>query len=238
MLILNLASHPGPYTLNIDGDVVGQPFTLPFATNIAPGKHVVVVTSSEGCSQTFNIDVLDNKGPDVVLTQVPNPDGTVQIITSTPQNIIYDLEWNPSATLSCNNCLNPVANPSQTTTYILDYLYGNKCADQRQITIERLNTEITLPNVFSPNGDGNNDVFFVQFPDKVTGIIKSFNIYDRWGNLVFSAKDKPGNSPADGWSGDFGSQDAMEGVYVYLIEVQIDGKIGLDVYSGSITMVR
>jgi hypothetical protein len=56
--------------------------------------------------------------------------------------------------------------------------------------------------------------------------------------LVFLAKDKPGNSPADGWNGSFGSQEAMLGVYVYLIEVQIDGKAGIDTYTGSVTLVK
>jgi gliding motility-associated-like protein len=237
-LLLNLASHPGPYSIFIDGNPVGQSFNLPFSTTIGQGSHSVVVTNPDGCSQSFNIDVEDSKGPEVSLSQTPNADGTVQITTTAPPNVLYDLVWTPSNTLSCNDCLNPIANPATTTTYLLNYLYGNQCTDQRQITIERLNTLITLPNIFSPNGDGKNDAFFVQFPNKVTGTVKSMSIYDRWGNLVFLAKDKPGNSPADGWNGSFGSQEAMLGVYVYLIEVQIDGKAGIDTYTGSVTLVK
>ncbi|MBK8627472.1 MAG: gliding motility-associated C-terminal domain-containing protein [Saprospiraceae bacterium] len=237
-LVLNLASHPGPYTISLDGNIIGNPAAMPYATPITIGSHTVVVTNQQGCSESFSIDVEDKKGPNVVLSQTPNLDGTVQIITTAPQNVIYDLAWTPSNTLSCNDCLNPIANPTITTTYILEYLYGNQCPDQRQITIERFNTEIILPNIFSPNGDNNNDVFFVQFPEKASGIVKSMAIYDRWGNLVFSAKDKPGNSPTDGWHGNFGSADAELGVYVYFLEVQIDGKAGIDTYAGSITLIR
>jgi gliding motility-associated-like protein len=238
ILLLNLASHPGPYTIDIDGNTVGQIAGLPFSTPISVGNHTVVVSNAEGCSESISIVVEDRKGPLVALSQSPNLDGTVQITTTAPQNTIYNLSWSPANTLSCNNCPNPIANPSVTTTYTLDYLYGNQCAEQRQITIERLNTEIILPNIFSPNGDGSNDVFFVQFPDKVTGIVKSMSIYDRWGNQVFLTENKPGNAPSEGWNGSFGSQDAIPGVYVYIVEVLIDGKAGIDTYYGDLTLLR
>lgn len=237
-LILNLASNPGPYTISVDGNIVGQVNSLPYISTIDVGNHTVIVTNAEGCTETFSVDVEDRKGPVVSLSQVPNADGSVQIITTAPNNVIYNMMWTPSSTLSCNNCPDPVANPSVTTTYTLDYLYGNQCPDKRQITIERFSTEIVLPNIFSPNGDGANDVFFVQFPEKVTGIVKSMSIYDRWGNLVFLAKDKPGNSPADGWNGSFKSGEVVPGVYVYLIEVVIDGKVGSDTYYGNLTLIR
>jgi hypothetical protein len=64
------------------------------------------------------------------------------------------------------------------------------------------------------------------------------SIYDRWGNLVFIKKNAPANSPADGWNGEFGSGEAIQGVYVYLIYVKIEGKAADDVYSGNVTLIR
>lgn len=237
-LNLNLASHPGPYQVSLDGVSLGQISNLPYTIPIVAGNHVVIVQNQEGCTDSFNVDVEDNNGPNVVLSQVPNADGTVQIITTVTANSIYNLSWSPATTLSCNDCPDPVANPGQTTTYTLSYLYGNQCPDQRSITIERINTTVILPEIFSPNGDNNNDRFYVQLPDKVNGIVTSMSIYDRWGNLVFIKKNAPANSPADGWNGEFGSGEAMQGVYVYLIYVKIEGKAAEDVYAGDVTLIR
>lgn len=237
-LELNFASSPGPYIITLDGNVIGQPQAMPFTATITEGKHIVEVTSSEGCKVDIAVDVESSQGPIVSLSQAPNSDGTVQIITTAPQNVIYDLAWTPASTLSCNNCYNPIANPSETTTFTLSYLYGNQCPDSKQITIERINTNIVLPDIFNPESGNGNHSFYVQFPDKVTGLVKSMKIYDRWGNLVFIAENRPANSPSDGWSGAFGNIQAVPGVYVYLVTVLIDGKPGEDVYSGSVTLIR
>jgi gliding motility-associated-like protein len=237
-LNLNLASHPGPYQISLDGVSLGQVSNLPYTIPIVVGNHVVIVQNQDGCTTSFNVDVEDNNGPNVVLSQVPNADGTVQIITTVTANSIYNLSWSPATTLSCKDCPDPIANPSETTTYTLSYLYGNQCPDQRTITIERINTTVILPDIFSPNGDSNNDRFYVQLPDKVNGIVTSMSIYDRWGNLVFIKKNAPANSPAEGWNGEFGSGEAIQGVYVYLIYVKIEGKAADDVYSGDVTLIR
>lgn len=237
-LELNLASSPGPYIVTLDGNIIGQPSSMPFSASITEGQHTVEVTSSEGCKVDIKVDVENSQGPIVNLSQTPNVDGTVQIITTAPQNVIYDLAWTPASSLSCNNCYDPIANPTETTTYTLNYLYGNQCPDSKQITIERINTNIIFPDIINPNSGNGNHSFYVQFPDKVTGLVKSMKIYDRWGNLVFFAENKPANSPTDGWTGEFGSQIAVPGVYVYLVSVKIDGKLGDDIYSGSVTLIR
>ncbi len=238
-LTLNLASHPGPYVITLDGVVLQNAANLPFSAQVNAGNHTVIITSPEGCTDTVNISVdAVNAGPDVQLTQAPIGNGSVQISTIAPQNTIFDLSWSPSNTLTCDDCLNPVANPAATTTYTLSYLYGNKCPASRQITIERINTNIVLPNIFHPNS-GANGSFFVQFPEKVTGVVKRMSIYDRWGNLVFEAKNVPPNDPGVGWKGDFGNNgDAVPGVYVYLIEVMLDIDGSTRQFSGDITLVK
>jgi gliding motility-associated-like protein len=182
--------------------------------------------------------VEDTKGPDVMLTQSPNPDGTIRINVIAPQNVIYDLRWSPASSLSCNNCFDPIANPAEKTTYTLDYKYNSDCEGQRMISVQRINTDITLPNIFSPDGDGSNDIFFVVLPENINGTVKNMAIYDRWGNQLFSAKDVPANQPSAGWSGMFKGDPVQPGVYVYLIVLQIDGKAGTDKYAGSITVIR
>jgi len=237
-ITLNLASHPGPYTISMDGQIIATNQNLPFISTITPGNHTFFVSTPTGCKDNVLVNVEDTRGPDVVLTQIPNPDGTISINVIAPQNVIYNLRWSPSSTLSCNNCFDPIANPAEKTTYTLDYKYSSDCEGQRLITVQRINTDLTLPNIFSPDGDGSNDIFYVVLPENINGTIKTMLIYDRWGNQMFSAKDVPANQPSSGWSGMFKSDPVQPGVYVYFIELQIEGKAGTDKYSGSITMLR
>jgi hypothetical protein len=238
-LTLNLASHPGPYNITLDGAVIQNAATLPFSTTVNAGDHSVIITNPEGCTDTvsFIVDAV-SAGPDVQLTQSQTGSGGVQILTVAPPNSIFDLVWTPSNTLSCDDCFNPVANPGTTTTYTLSYLYGNRCSASKQITVEVINTDIVLPNIFNPNS-GANGSFFVQFPEKVTGIIRQMSIYDRWGNLVFDAKNVPPNDPAVGWKGSFGnSGDVVPGVYVYWIEVFVDNDGSTRQFKGDITVIK
>jgi len=235
---LNLASHPGPYVISIDGNIIAGNLNLPFLTPLSQGMHQLIISTPDGCKDSVLVNVEDSKGPIVELTQVTNSDGTVQINVIAPQNVIYNLIWKPAASLNCNNCFNPIANPAETTTYTLDYKYNTDCSGQKNITIEKINADITLPNIFSPNYDGSNDVFYVFLPDNVSGTVKTMNIYDRWGNLMFSAKNVPANTPSAGWDGDFNSNKVQPGVYVYFIELQLDGKQITDRYIGDLLLVR
>ena len=108
-ITLNLASHPGPYTINIDGQQIATNQNLPFTTSITSGNHTLFISTPAGCEESILVSVEDTKGPDVMLTQSPNPDGTIRINVIAPQNVIYDLRWSPASSLSCNNCFDPVS---------------------------------------------------------------------------------------------------------------------------------
>jgi len=75
-----------------------------------------------------------------------------------------------------------------------------------------------LPNAFSPNGDGINDRFYL-FTDGDVSIINSFEIYDRWGNMVFRNQDILPNDAQNGWDGKYKNQAVPLGIYVYKVEL-------------------
>ncbi|MGE0569237.1 MAG: gliding motility-associated C-terminal domain-containing protein [Bacteroidia bacterium] len=90
-------------------------------------------------------------------------------------------------------------------------------------------TEIFIPDIFSPNGDGANDVFYVRG----NGIKEmNFYIYDRWGNKVFESHDAN-----DGWKGDYKGKNAESGVYAYYLDATMfnDKKI---TKKGDLTLIR
>jgi gliding motility-associated-like protein len=92
-----------------------------------------------------------------------------------------------------------------------------------------------MPNAFSPNGDGLNDVFEPKFVNKSGYVIKSFKIYNRWGQLVYLDQ---GTRKAS-WNGRYYNEDkpADPGVYYYYIDVLfIDGT--KEFVKGDVTIVR
>jgi len=94
---------------------------------------------------------------------------------------------------------------------------------------------IYIPNIFSPDDNGVNDLFSVSFGSDMQVISLEGSIFDRWGNLVFASKQIPFQ-----WDGFFANEEALPGVYVYLIKyTYLDGSIEKEeVLSGDVTLVR
>ena len=92
--------------------------------------------------------------------------------------------------------------------------------------------EITayVPNAFTPNGDGVDDIFIPIYAG-VTGLME-FSIYNRWGNKVFTTADR-----SEGWDGHYKGQDAEIGTYVWMIRVRdLTGAEWLK--KGDVTLIR
>jgi gliding motility-associated-like protein len=121
--------------------------------------------------------------------------------------------WLPPTGLNCDNCSNPIASPTVTTTYTITYTDANNCSTQRNLTVnvEPACYDFTVPNVFTPNGDGVNDQMVINAAHLV-----SYNIiiYDRWGKQVFAS-----SNPNDSWNGkiDGNGPQVHDGVYYYTI---------------------
>jgi gliding motility-associated-like protein len=92
------------------------------------------------------------------------------------------------------------------------------------------------PGAFTPNGDGTNDIFFIQGDDKVSKVLV-FRVYDRWGELIFSTENTVPNDPITGWDGTFKGEKMNSGVYAWYAEVEyIDGF--KEVLKGDVTLLR
>jgi gliding motility-associated-like protein len=94
---------------------------------------------------------------------------------------------------------------------------GCKNTGQIQVIVVCPNSNVFVPNTFSPNGDGMNDVLYVR--GKGLDRVKSLRIFNRWGELVFEQNDFPVNNSMYGWNGTYKGQKPHPDVYVYQIEV-------------------
>ncbi|MBS1650412.1 MAG: gliding motility-associated C-terminal domain-containing protein [Bacteroidetes bacterium] len=91
---------------------------------------------------------------------------------------------------------------------------------------------VYIPNTFTPNGDGLNDMFTVKGSGVLTNGF-SMNVFDRWGALIYSTSDI-----TKGWDGTFKGINAQEGVYVYKIKVNSANGQGKKDYVGHVTLLR
>ncbi len=177
---------------------------------------------------------------DTVLVVVyPNP--TINIInndTIIQSGIVVPLfatggatyEWS-YASLSCYYCPYPIASPNVTTTFTVTGTDTNQCVSSDHVTIVVLNggNELYIPNAFSPNGDGINDVFLAYGTNIKT--IK-MQIFNKWGELIYESDDK-----TKGWNGKYEDQFVQMDVYVYRIECEwIDGNTRKRI--GNISLIK
>lgn len=202
------------------------------------GEVLLKGAAAMGCDSLLKVKLTYTAAPNVGLIQTTDANGVTQILVDVAPNAIYDLQWTPAEGLSCTDCLAPLATPAMTTTYVLRYAYGNDCVDSTEITITRVSGEIVISNIFTPDGDGSNDYFYVQLPNNFDGIVKSMRIFDRWGNSIFIAENIAPNTPEAGWGGDFSGKELQPGVFVYTIEIQLNGEANARILYGNVTLMK
>jgi gliding motility-associated-like protein len=150
---------------------------------------------------------------------------------------VTDIKWIPSNGLSCNNCPNPVARPTTDATYTIRVRNPGGCSssDQLRILVTCDGGNLYMPNTFSPNRDGANDVFF----PRGRGIhgIRALRVFNRWGEVVFERMNFAANDASSGWDGTYKGMPASPDVYVYTIEIICQNNTTLS-FKGNIALVR
>ncbi len=207
----------------------------PFLNNLAAGNYQVTITDGNNCSQPFNFTIVPNNDFFVEVNPAVsniNYQESVNLNSSvTPQIPGATYSWSPQAGLSCVNCPDPIASPSQTTTYTLTVTHPNGCTQtaQARINVTLPCGSIFMPTIFSPNGDFLNDKLCLM---GACVEYMTFTIYNRWGEVVFTS-----NSQEECWNGSFRGSPAPNGVYAVKYQVTLtDGS--MQEGSGNITLVR
>jgi gliding motility-associated-like protein len=138
--------------------------------------------------------------------------------------------WEPVASLSCTTCSAPVATPVATTVYTLQYIDDNGCSAFGEVTVYVNSDKVFyVPNAFSPNGDGLNDIFQVFSYGVERAVVVVFN---RWGEKLYEW-----NNLAGGWDGTYKGKTVDPGVYIYSAQLRwLDGQVKRE--KGSITVIR
>ena len=213
-----------------------QQQTTATAGGLCQGNYSVTVTDQRGCTATAQIVVVySDSVPVIEATADTNfiyqgQSTTLHAIPSAGNSII----WNPSGTLNSATSADPVATPSVTTTYQVIITDVNQCTNSDTVTIYVdevlcLEPELFVPNAFSPDNDGYNDIFRIR-----GNTLRSVHleIYDRWGERMFESDDLN-----RGWDGNFKGKPASPGVYVYHLKAFCYNNREF-VKKGNITLLR
>lgn len=210
--------------------------------NLNPGVYTVVVQDAEGCSTTLSATLIEPDEFQLTITPQASIDlgETYQIITqvNVPLTQIQSVQWTPSTGLSCDTCLILTASPFVSTQYKVEVETEAGCRDDGtlRLLVDR-QVDVYIPNVFSPNGDGDNDYFTVYADTKGVTKIHSLQVYSRWGELLWERFDFEPNNPTIGWNGKHQGEDMNPAVFVYQAVVEfIDGR--QEIYKGDVTIVR
>jgi gliding motility-associated-like protein len=175
----------------------------------ASGTTYVVSYSDGVCTVDEAVFVCVNPVPLIFISN----DTTLIWGSDTPYALLFSGAtsgspvWSPATGLSSVTSANPTASPSETQIYTVTYTNSFGCSASATVivTVEYI---ITVPNVYTPNGDGENETFYINGLPPSSEII----IYNRWGNLVFDS-----TSYQNDWS------TPVDGVYYYILTIP-DGK--------------
>jgi len=204
------------------------------AYSLPAGTYSVTITDAHGCQNMHGFSITQ---PNPIWIQaMPAIDSvfrgnSVQITTEYyANNLFVTYQWTPADGLNCSRCARPIATPDATTQYTVTMTDETGCVASASVWIVVKDEHVYYaPNIFSPNGDGINDLFqiFVKGTREF-----HLQIHDRWGELVFRS-----DNPNAAWNGTLNGRELPDGVYVYDVYVIYQDGV---VYKkkGSITLVR
>ena len=223
------AGGTAPYTISLTGSTYRESGrTVTRFDRLEPDIYILEVTDANECTEAYDVQIMqpDPLVIDVLQDTVVLPlGGQAELLTHMNADEA-SVHWSPAYELSCDDCPDPVASPRyrQQYTVTLTDEFGCQAADTVLVDVA-VSRDVYLPNTFTPNGDGKNDVFRVRSaePEAVDQVV-SFEVRDRWGSLLYRAEDFPPNDPAYGWDGTFHDQPAHTGHYAYQVVVRyVDG---------------
>lgn len=196
----------------------------PTASPTQTTEYTVIAQSGTCAPDTATaiVEVLDNPTLNVAQLYRYFPGDPILLDVTTLEAGDFAYQWTPGIGLSCTDCPNPTAtlDTSMNYTVIITDLETN-CSHSEIVKVIKVNEcsedLISMPNAFSPNGDGNNDTY--QMYSGTIEEIEYFRVFDRWGALVFESNDRN-----FAWDGKFKGKTVVEGVYIYLLS----GKCKLD----------
>ncbi|MCE2789424.1 MAG: gliding motility-associated C-terminal domain-containing protein, partial [Saprospiraceae bacterium] len=244
--ISKITGGQAPYQLSLDGGKSWLPVqgNATILNGLKKGQYILWLKDANGCINDAWPPFTLNEPP--LLTVNLGPDMTINL----GQDTLIVLALNPTATsiasvkwfadgkelTSEQGKTSLVVTPSESTTYSVTVTSQSGCvaSDAVVVSLRRVKPEC-VPNIITPDKPGGNQYFSIHCEE--VELVTRYSIYDRWGNLVFSAKNLSPTQPSSFWDGRLSGQGVVPGVYVYTLEMLFkDGST--ETRTGDVTVVK
>ena len=238
-VLTGAASASATYTWNFGANAIPLTATGSTATaqwNAAGMPEVLLTANDNDCVADTSLSIaISNVEASISPAEATLYNGgsvVLQVSANSGLDGAVNYEWITAAGLSCTDCAAPTAQPAQTTLYTVQVSDDFGCVAEASALVSIIvNNVIVVPNAFSPNGDGNNDVFRLQGTNVKT---ITLYVYNRWGNNIYTAT---GDLNSVSWDGSYDNAAVEIGVYVFQADITYqDGKT--EMLKGNITVVR
>ena len=196
------------------------------------------IQSACGLDSIIAVDSIHLYEPSVIVissSQLPIIAGESTQLTITPSGDYQNIIWSPNYDISSITSPNPTVSPRQDTTYYVTAEDQYHCIVSAQIQVTVVGNDepdFLMPTAFSPNGDGNNDIYRPVIKNGPLDVL-SFQIYDRWGQKVYDNE----ITGIVGWDGTYRNVKQPIGVYIYYIQVKLSSG-NIVKQSGNLTLIR
>lgn len=232
----NAGSNP-TYQWKLNNTIVGNN-SLSFSSDKLSNNDqltCIVLADNDACSSTpvssniVNLVIHDLPKISLTPTDTIVPPGSSLKLAASVAGPVSSFTWSPPNLLIDPLSLSPTITPiTESKKYLLTVESDHGCTASMEANV-KVFIPLYMPNAFSPNGDGVNDVF--RIPSNTFLNLINFSIFDRWGNQVFYTKDI-----SQGWNGQHKGRNVDGGVYIYLIRgSNVEGTV---IRKGNFLLIR
>ncbi len=226
--VLEVIGGAEPFLYALDGDTWTQ---TPGFSQLGPGNYEISIQDANGCELTtvatlqspvelaveLGEDLFPNLGEEVILEARTN--FTVDSVSWT--NISGVQMAGSSDSISVEEALEYIFQAIQNEVITVELFAADGCSvsDQIRLFVDS-REEVFIPNVFSPNGDGEND-YFTVFAGQSVEAVQQMMIFSRWGDVVYQGNGFVPNTPVAGWDGTHGGKELNNGIFIYQIDLML-----------------
>lgn len=212
----NLSGGVLPYAYNLQGQTFREVYTLPLVLGgLAAGDYTLQLRDDNGCMSSTPLTIAeDNLRIDFAGELELSIGDSVRLEPEANFDLI-NFEWRPLDQLSDARSVRPFVRPHRSTAYTLTAVDTSGCRVSASVMVIVDQTrKVYVPSAFTPNEDGYNDRFTIFGGDDLR-VIDWLQVYDRWGNLLYEAKELPPGDDHFGWNGEHRGTPMPAGPYFY-----------------------
>lgn len=233
-IVLNGTPSEGNATYSLNG---GPGQTSPIFDNLIAGDYLLSMIDEDNCVVSIeatldNIGILIIEDLELLDPTCESREGSITVIASGGiGELSFGLDSLPFQSSNIFEAIEP-------GSYLIEVRDSEGCAATDSLFVPSPDCPIFSPNIFCPTCDDPQNSSFQLFSTNLYNVeILSFEIYDRWGNLIFKSSSRSIHYNDFGWDGTFDGIPAELGVYAYRAELQYESGL-TKVLHGDITLVR